>query len=50
MVARASASRVPSERQDNVERFYKAYEDRVREAPAGHGMDYVHIYLICSKM
>ena len=45
-----SADRPLAERQDIVERFYKAYEDRVREAPAGHGMDYVHIYLICSKV
>ena len=37
------------ERQDIVDRFYDGYEERVRQTPAGHGMDYVHIYLVCSK-
>ena len=32
-----------------IERFHDAYEARVREAPKGHGMDYVYVYLICSK-
>ena len=32
-----------------VDAFYDGYQERVRQAPAGHGMDYVHIYLVCSK-
>jgi indole-3-acetate O-methyltransferase len=33
-----------------LDRYFDAYEDRVRRNPEGHGMDYVHIYLICSKV
>jgi hypothetical protein len=44
-----SAARPPEERLAIIDRFYDAYEERVRRAPRGHGMDYVHIYLICSK-
>lgn len=32
-----------------IERFYGSYQERVRRSPEGHGMDYVHIYMICSK-
>jgi hypothetical protein len=49
-VSGLSPNRPLAERQDIVERFYKAYEERVRRAPEGHGMDYVHIYMICSKV
>lgn len=38
------------ERQQIVDAFYDRYEDRVRRAPEGHGMDYVHIHLICAKV
>jgi hypothetical protein len=44
-----SAARPPEERLAIINRFYDTYEERVRRAPRGHGMDYVHIYLICSK-
>ncbi len=44
-----STERPGHERRRIVDRFYDSYEARVREAPEGHAMDYVHIYLICSK-
>lgn len=37
------------ERRAIVDRFYRSYEDRVRAAPDGHAMDYIHIYIILSK-
>lgn len=30
--------------------YFDAYEARVREAPEGHAMDYVHIYLVLQKV
>lgn len=45
-----SPHREPAEREAIVERFYGTYEARVRAAPAGHGMGYVYIYMICSKV
>ncbi len=45
-----SPERPAAERAAIIERFYDAYEARVREAPEGHGMDYVYVYLICSKV
>jgi indole-3-acetate O-methyltransferase len=44
-----SADRPPDRQREIIDRFYEAYEERVRRAPQGHAMDYVHIYLICSK-
>lgn len=44
-----SASRPLEERQRIIDRFYDSYQERVRREPQGHAMDYVHIYLICSK-
>ncbi len=44
-----SANRPPDEQREIIDRFYDTYEERVRQAPQGHAMDYVHIYLICSK-
>lgn len=32
-----------------IDDFYGRYESRVREAPDGHAMDYVHCYLIVRK-
>ena len=32
-----------------IDTFYGRYEDRVAKSPEGHAMDYVHVYLICSK-
>jgi hypothetical protein len=33
-----------------LDRYFDAYEERVRQNPEGHGMDYVHIYLVCAKV
>lgn len=44
-----SVDRPVEEREAIVDRFYQSYEDRVRAAPAGHAMDYVHCYLIAAK-
>jgi hypothetical protein len=44
-----SAERPLEERREIIDRFYDAYQARVARAPEGHAMDYVHIYLICSK-
>ena len=32
-----------------IDAFYGRYEDMVAADPAGHGMDYVHIYMVCVK-
>ncbi|MEJ6708281.1 MAG: hypothetical protein QNK92_05670 [Amylibacter sp.] len=32
-----------------IDAFYRQYEDMVASDPAGHGMDYVHIYMVCVK-
>lgn len=32
-----------------VEGFYQRYVDNVAAAPAGHGMDYVHAYMVVSR-
>jgi hypothetical protein len=37
------------ERDSIIDNFYGTYESMVREAPEGHGMDYVHIYLTIAK-
>jgi hypothetical protein len=44
-----SPERPLDERVDILDTFYRAYEDRVRNAPAGHAMDYVHTYLVLRK-
>ncbi len=49
-VAGLSADRPAAERQAIVDRFYDSYEERVRQNPEGHAMDYVHIYLVCEKV
>ncbi|MCY4501560.1 MAG: hypothetical protein OXE57_08375 [Alphaproteobacteria bacterium] len=49
-MAGLSPARTASEKQAIVDRFYDSYEDRVRQSPAGHAMDYVHIYLVCEKV
>ena len=41
--------RAPEQRADIIESFYSAYADRVRVAPEGHGMDYVHAYMVISR-
>ena len=45
-----SERRAIEQRRQIVDEFYGRYEDRVRRAPQGHGMDYVHIHLICAKV
>ena len=42
--------RAPEDREAIIDRFYDRYEASVREAPDGHAMDYVHCYLIASKV
>jgi hypothetical protein len=37
------------ERQAVIESFYGAYESEVARAPEGHGMDYVHSFMVISK-
>jgi hypothetical protein len=44
-----SSTRRPEERARIIDAFYQRYEDVVADAPTGHGMDYVYIYLICAK-
>lgn len=44
------AARPAPERHAIVERFYQRYVDRVRADPAGHAMDYVHIYMVVEKV
>jgi len=48
-VSGLSPTRQPEERSRIIDTFYQRYEDLVAGAPAGHGMDYVYIYLICAK-
>lgn len=45
-----SADRSIDDRVSILDRFFDTYEARVRQQPEGHGMDYVHIYLVCSKV
>ena len=44
-----SPDRPEEERAAIIDRFYDAYEAQVRESPEGHGMDYVHCYLVIRK-
>lgn len=44
-----SADRAPEERQRILDAYYTACEERVRQSPEGHAMDYVHIYLVLRK-
>jgi len=41
--------RPDDERRGIIDDFYNAYETMVREAPEGHAMDYVHVYLTIAK-
>lgn len=45
-----STDRPAEERAAIVDRFYASYRDLVASAPMGHGMDYVHCYLIIRKV
>lgn len=44
-----SPSRDEEEKAEIVDEFYHRYQASVAAAPEGHGMDYVHIYLILRK-
>ena len=44
-----SPARSQDERAALIERYYQTYEALVRGAPEGHGMDYVHCYLVIRK-
>lgn len=44
-----SADRSVEERREIIEDYYLTYSNRVRENPEGHGMDYVHAYMVISK-
>ncbi|MBC6439925.1 MAG: SAM-dependent methyltransferase [Rhodospirillales bacterium] len=47
--AALDASRSDEERDTLIDTFYDTYEAMVREAPEGHAMDYVHIYMTVAK-
>ncbi len=42
-------ARPGDERRELIDRYYSAYQDRVRADPAGHAMDYVHAYMTIRK-
>jgi len=42
--------RPEQERRQIVDGFYQSYVDLVRKDPTGHAMDYVHIYMVLSKV
>ena len=44
-----SPDRPAAERMAILDEFYGSYERLVAAAPDGHGMDYVHVHLICRK-
>ena len=44
-----SPERPPQERAAILDTFYNRYEQEVAAAPQGHGMDYVHIHLVCRR-
>jgi DNA-binding transcriptional ArsR family regulator len=43
-------ARPRDERQHIVDRFYAAYEADVAAEPEGHGMDYVHCFMVIAKI
>ncbi len=45
-----SADRSVAERQEIVDRFYRSYVELVIENPDGHAMDYIHVYMVMSKV
>jgi len=48
-LAALAPDRPSEERQEIIERYYGAYEALVRENPAGHRKDLVHIYMTIAK-
>jgi len=49
-LAGLSADRPAAERAALVDMFYNRYQTLVAHDPKGHGMDYVHCYMICRKV
>ena len=45
-----SEDRPVEERREIIEDYYNTYKTMVRESPDGHGMDYVHAYMVISKV
>jgi hypothetical protein len=43
-------TRPQEERRAIIDRYYDSYEERVRNAPQGHGMDYVHAFMKIVKI
>jgi len=43
-------SRPEQERRRIIDDFYGTYAERVRRAPEGHGMDYVHAYMTIARV
>lgn len=48
-LAGLSNARTVTERRQIVDEFYRRYHRLVADKPEGHGMDYVHCYMICRK-
>lgn len=48
-VAGLDAARAPADKAAVIDEFYNRYQARVAGNPHGHGMDYVHIYLVVAK-
>ena len=48
-LAALAPDRPSEERQEIIERYYGAYEALVRENPADHRKDLVHIYMTIAK-
>lgn len=44
-----SDDRPSEQRREIIEDYYATYRDKVRENPVGHGMDYVHAYMVIAK-
>lgn len=44
-----SPSRPLEQRQQILDEFYGRYERLVADKPDGHGMDYIHVHMICVK-
>ena len=44
-----SEQRPLEERREIIEDYYGTYRAMVRDNPAGHGMDYVHAYMVIAK-
>jgi hypothetical protein len=44
-----SGSRPAEERLAILDGFFERYEEAVAQSPEGHGMDYIHIHLVCRK-